>query len=154
MTAHAGQTIDLGNDITIEVLSPPPSLLQNTSDDIDNNGLVTRLSWNKISFLFTADIGREAEWHLIARRASLDSTVLKTAHHGSKTSSSSEFLAVVDPEAAVICVGTDNRFNHPDPEVVERLIAETGEDRVYITSQQGTIEFITDGNRLWVDTQR
>jgi len=61
---------------------------------------------------------------------------------------------VADPEATVICVGKDNRFDHPDSEVVERLVEKVGEDRVYLTSQQGTIEFITDGNRLWVRTER
>jgi competence protein ComEC len=104
---------------------------------------------NDISFLFTADIGLEAEWHLIAQRANLKSTVLKVAHHGSQTSTSPEFLAVVNPEAAAISVGANNRFGLPDSEVVDRLTDGVGSDRVYLTSTHGTIEFITDGNRLW-----
>jgi competence protein ComEC len=59
-------------------------------------------------------------------------------------------LATVDPEAAVICVGADNPFGHPSPEVLERLIGRRGEDNVYRTDQDGTIEFITDGLTLWV----
>jgi len=76
--------------------------------------------------------------------------VLKVAHHGSKTSTSPQFLAAVDPEAAVISVGADNTFGHPGPEVVERLIDRLGEDNVYRTDEDGTIELITDGERLWV----
>lgn len=151
--AHAEQEIDLGDGIKIEVLHPPSLLLQGTSDDVDNNGVVLRLNWNKVSFLFTADIRQEAEWDLIARRANLKSTVLKVAHHGSRTSTSPEFLAVVDPEVAVISVGANNRFGLPNTEVLDRLTQRLGSDTVYLTSNHGTIEFVTDGERLWVKTR-
>ncbi|GAI31153.1 unnamed protein product, partial [marine sediment metagenome] len=111
-----------------------------------------RLNWGRVSFLFTADIRDEAEFELVSQRANLKSTVLKVAHHGSKTSTSSQFLAAVDPEIAVISVGMDNPFGHPSPEVVERLIDRLGEENVYRTDKNGTIEFITDGERLWVKT--
>jgi competence protein ComEC len=147
---HAGQEINLGSGMKIEVLHPPSPLLQDTSDDIDNNGIVLRLIWNKVSFLFTADIGHEAEWYLIAQRANLKSTVLKVAHHGSQTSTSPEFLAIVSPEVAAISVGANNRFGLPNNEVVDRLTEHLGSDRLYLTSTHGAIEFITDGNRLWI----
>jgi len=149
-TGHAGQEVNLGNGIKIEVIHPSSPLLQDTSDDIDNNCIVLRLSWNKVSFLCTADIGHEAEWYLIAQRANLKSTVLKVAHHGSQTSTSPQFLAVVNPEVAAISVGASNRFGLPDSEVVDRLTEQLRGDRIYMTSTHGTIEFITDGNRLWV----
>jgi len=149
-TAQAGQEIYLGNGIKLEVLNPPASLWEETSHDVDNNGVVLRLSWGKISFLFTADIREEAEFELIGQRANLKSTVLKVAHHGSKTSTTSQFIAAVDPEVAVICVGADNPFGHPSPEVLERLTDRLGEDNVYRTDQDGTIEFITDGEKLWL----
>jgi competence protein ComEC len=153
-TGHAGHKISLGNGINVEVLHPPSPLLQDTSDDIDNNGIVLRLSWNKVSFLFTADIGHEAEWYLIAQRANLKSTVLKVAHHGSQTSTSLQFLSVVNPEVAAISVGASNRFGLPDNEVVDRLTKQLINDRVYMTSTHGTIEFATDGNRLWVKCEK
>jgi competence protein ComEC len=149
-TGHAGQEINLGSGIKIEVLHPSSPLLQNTSDDIDNNGVVLRLSWNKVSFLFTADIGHEAEWYLIAQRANLKSTVLKIAHHGSQTSTCPQFLAVANPEVAAISVGASNRFGLPNSEVLDRLTELVGDGRVYLTSTHGTIEFVTDGNSLWV----
>jgi competence protein ComEC len=148
--ARAGQEIDLGNGIKMEVLNPPESLWDGTSDDVDNNGVVLRLSWGQVSFLFTADIREEAEFELIGQRANLKSTVLKVAHHGSETSTTGQFLAAVDPEVAVISVGTDNTFGHPGPEVVERLTDRLGEDNVYRTDEDGTVEFITDGERLWL----
>ena len=76
--------------------------------------------------------------------------MLKVAHHGSETSTSPQFLAAVAPEVAVISVGVDNTFGHPSPEVVERLIDRLGEDNVYRTDEDGTIEFITDGEGLWL----
>jgi competence protein ComEC len=148
--AWAGQEIDLGSGIEMEVLNPPEGLWEGTSDDVDNNGVVLRLTWGKVSFLFTADIREEAEFELIGQRANLKSTVLKVAHHGSETSTASQFLAAVDPEVAVISVGADNPFGHPSPEVVERLIDGVGEYNVYRTDEDGTVEFITDGDRLWL----
>jgi competence protein ComEC len=152
--AHAGQQIELGDGIELEVLNPPSPLLQGTSDDVDNNCLALRLSWNEISFLFAADLGKEAEWHLIAQRANLRSTVLKVGHHGSLTSTSEQFLAAVNPQIAAISVGADNRFGLPDTEIIDRLATQLGNDGVYLTSTHGTIEFITDGNRLWLKHDR
>ena len=152
--AKAGQEIDLGSGIKMEVLNPPNEFFEGTSADVDNNGVVLKLSWGEISFLLTADIRWDGEIELIKQRANLKSTVLKVAHHGSKTSATPQFLAVVDPEVAVISVGANNTFGHPSPEVVERLEGRLGEDNVYLTSQNGTIEFITDGEKLWVRMER
>jgi len=150
--AHSGQEIELGTGLSIDVLNPPPGLLNGTSDDVDNNGLVLRLSYNDVSLLFTADIGLEAERYLVAQRAKIKSTVLKVAHHGSKTSTSSGFLAVVNPEVAAISVGSSSRLGLPNADVTRRLTEQLGENRVYTTAKNGTIESITDGKRLWVKT--
>ena len=147
--AIAGQEIDLGGGIKLEVLNPPAELFQGTSDDADNNGVVLRLEWGEVSFLLTADIRYDGEFELIQERPGLPSTVLKVAHHGSSSSTTEQFLAVVDPQAAVISVGA-NTYGHPGGEVVERLEGRLGEDNVYRTDEDGTVEFITDGERLWV----
>jgi len=147
--AHAGQEIPLGNGMAIEILHPPESFLQDMSDYINSNGIVLRLSYNTISFLFTADINEETEWYLISQRANLKSTVLKVAHHGSQTSTSAELLAVVAPKAAVISAGSNNNFGHPHSEVISRLSKKLGKERIFLTLENGTIEFITDGIGLW-----
>ena len=153
-SVYSNHIIELGNNIYMELLNPPIPLFQNTSDDTNNNSLVIRLYYNEISFLLTADIHYEAEYHLISNRTCFKSTVLKVAHHGSNTSSSTSFLTMVDPEIAVISVGRDNRFNHPHPDTLERITGVVGTDRCYLTSLSGTVELITDGTKLWLSTEK
>ncbi len=86
--------------------------------------------------------------------ASLASTVLKAGHHGLATSTSAEFLAVVNPQAAVISAGKDNLYGAPSSEVMARLEKRLGEANVYRTDEHATIEFTTDGKRLWVKAGR
>ncbi len=149
ITARAGQQIALG-EATLTVLHPPEALLKDTDEDTDNNGVVLCLKTGNVSFILAADIRREAELHLITRRAVLKSTVLKVAHHGSDTSTSQEFLSAVDPQIAVLSVGADNKFGHPNPDVVTRLEQQIGADNIYRTDHHGTIQFTTDGEKLWV----
>ena len=92
----------------------------------------------------------ETELELIHNRANLNSTVLKVGHHGSDTSTTPQFLAVVNPRIAVISVGADNEYGHPADEVMTRLGEKTGMENIYRTDEDGTIEFITDGERMWV----
>ena len=152
--AQAGQQIDLGEGVVMKVLNPQEFPLTDTQSDIDNNGVVLHLSMGKVSFLFTADIMWEAEFELITRRANLSSTILKVAHHGSDTSTTPEFLAVANPQVAVISAGAEDRFGHPSDEVMERLEERLGSENIYLTSEKGTIEFITDGERLWVEVEK
>ncbi|MBA7594376.1 ComE operon protein 3 [subsurface metagenome] len=147
--AQAGQEIDLGDGVIIEVLNPPTPPLYGTGSDINNNSVVLRLSLGRVSFLLTGDIEQEAEFRLIAWGNDLTSTVLKVGHSGSHTSTTAEFLAAVSPGVAVISVG-ENRFGHPHREVLDRLEASLGAENLFRTDEQGTIEFITDGERLWV----
>jgi competence protein ComEC len=149
--ARAGQQIDLGDGVVIEVFNPPSSLLTGSGSYIDNNSVVIRLECGSISFLLTGDIGRETEWELIRGRVTLESDVLKVAHHGSATATTPEFLAVVSPALAVISVGADNDFGLPDEKVVDRLEKKIGEENVYRTDEQGNIDFTTDGEKLWVE---
>ncbi|MFC1897316.1 ComEC/Rec2 family competence protein [Chloroflexota bacterium] len=152
-TSQAGQQIDLGETV-IEVFNPQIPHLTDTESDVDNNGMVLHISMDKVSFLLIADIMWEAEFELIACRANLTSTILKVAHHGSDTSTTPEFLAVVNPQLAVISVGVDNKFGHPTPEVMERLEEKLGSENIYRTDEHEIIEFITDGERLWVRVEK
>jgi competence protein ComEC len=148
--ARAGQEAELGEGITISVLHPPPTLMAGTGADANNNSVVLHLEAGRVSFLLTGDIEQEAEFWLIYNGAELASTVLKVGHSGSHTSTTPEFLEAVGPQVAVISVGKDNSYGHPYGGVVARLEATLGEENLFRTDEQGTIEFITDGERLWV----
>jgi competence protein ComEC len=89
---------------------------------------------------------------LVSAGLPLTATVLKSSHHGSKTSSSESFLEAVNPRLVVISVGADNRYGHPALEVLERYV-ERGLT-ILRTDERGTVEFITDGEQLWVETAR
>ena len=90
----------------------------------------------------------------MASGAALDSDVLKVPHHGSDSSSIAEFLSAVGPATAVISVGEGNRYGHPHAEVVERLREVVDDDMLFLTSERGSVEFISDGETLWVRTER
>ncbi len=152
--ARAGQRIELGAGICLDILHPPADLLQDTDSDIDNNGVVLRLVYGEVSFLFTADIHQEGEHCLLRQGVELESAVLKVAHHGADSSSSLPFLNAVSPQLAIISVGAENRFGHPHPETMTRLTGKLGQDKVYLTSERGTIELISDGHKLWLKTER
>ena len=153
VTAFQGQTISLDSVTRLEILSPPLRPIRDASSDSNNNnGVVMRLVYGGVSFLLTADIEAEAEARLLRKDLSLKSSVLKVPHHGSKTSTTPRFLSAVSPVAAVVSAGADNRYGHPHPQVTGRLEDALGVDGTYITAQQGDIEFITDGKRLWVKT--
>ena len=152
-TVRAGDSLDLGQGIVLEVLHPPVELLSGTEADANNNSLVLRLVWGEAEFLLTGDIETEAERVLLRSGHNLAADVLKVAHHGSGGSSGSEFLEVVAPAYAVISVGEENRFGHPGEGVLERL-AGLGEVTVLRTDTAGTIEFVTDGEQMWVRTER
>jgi competence protein ComEC len=153
LTLIAGEYIMLERGIRLSVLHPPVALLQGTGDDINNNTSVLRLEWDKVSFLLTSDIAEDAEKYLLQNRANLRSSVLKVAHHGSRGSTCDSFLAAVHPSAAVISAGEGNRFGHPHREIIDRLATQTGSNRVYNTILDGSIEFITDGKKLWCRTE-
>jgi competence protein ComEC len=151
---YNGQQIVLDGEVTLEVLHPPSPALRRSQWDGNNNGLVFRLAYGEVSFLLTADIEAEVERYLVLTHRNLKSSVMKAAHHGSKTSTIPTFLESVSPVAVAISAGEDNRFGHPHPEVVERLEQQVGQQRIYQTAEHGNIEFISNGRSLWVKTQQ
>ncbi len=117
----------------------------NTSGNEASN--VIKLMYRNFSALFTGDIPQERELKLVNDYGSrLSSTILKVAHHGSKTSSSEEFLQTVKPKFAVISVGKYNSFGHPNDDVLSRL--EKLPTNILRTDANGAIVFTTDGYKL------
>jgi competence protein ComEC len=152
--AQEGQIWSIGDGVSIQVLNPPAKPLRGTSSDVNNSSVVLRIAYGQRSFLLTGDIFEEGEDWMVRQGASLDSDVLKVAHHGSRTSSSEDFLNKVTPRFAVVSVGRENRFGHPHPDTLEMLREKTGEGAVLTTAEHGTIEMMTDGERLEVKTER
>ncbi len=137
-----GESFSLGES-TIEVI-----YVGNDDSDLNLTSIVLKLTYNDVSFLFTGDISSEIE-NLILN-SSIDSDVLKVAHHGSKYSSSFDFLNKVNPKYAVISVGNNNSYNHPDDITLERL--NQLKVKTYLTSKDGTLIFTSDGDRINVQT--
>jgi competence protein ComEC len=147
--AQAGAHLSLGDGVWAEILHPGRA---SAGDRLNDHSVVLRVGLGGISFLLPGDIEAGVERRLSAGGAPLGATVLKVPHHGSKTSSCEPFLTAVDPQVAVVSVGADNRFGHPAAEVLRRY-AEQGIP-VLRTDELGTIEFVTDGQRLWVQAER
>lgn len=114
--------------------------------DVNEVSVVMLGKYGKFSWLLTGDIGEGEEDVLRLTDELQQVEVLKVGHHGSKTSSSEEFLKVIQPKLAVISVGKNN-FGHPSWEVVERL--EAVGSRIVRTDQQGLVEVVSDGRRWW-----
>ncbi|PKB84157.1 MAG: DNA internalization-related competence protein ComEC/Rec2 [SAR202 cluster bacterium Io17-Chloro-G9] len=153
ITVQSAYRIELEPGTTLEVLNPPRDPIGGAWKEANNNGLVLRLVYGQVSFLLAADIEALAENYLVGQSDTLDSAVLKAGHHGSSTSTTPPFLSRVNPMVAVISAGESNRFGHPSQEVLDRLVEVVGEEGVYRTDTDGRIEFISDGQRLWVRTQ-
>jgi competence protein ComEC len=147
--AAAGEWVDLGRGVRLEVRSPPEGPPIGAPDDFNNNAIVLRLVFREISFLLTADIEAPAEESLIASNGDIHATVLKIAHHGSDGSTSIPLLDAVRPRLGVISVG-DNSFGHPSPATQLRL----GGTPYLRTDENGQVRFRTDGEYLWVDYDR
>jgi len=150
--ARAGMRIGTGDGVELMVLHPGPELMKYTEADANNNSVVARLGIGQVSFLLPGDIEEVAEAMLLASGQELASTVLKVPHHGGNISSSAAFLKAVNPELVAISVGADNRFGHPSPQVVERLEELVGGERILRTDERGTIEVVSDGERVWIKT--
>ena len=127
--------------VKIDVLWPPRSDEAVGSDN--NSSLVMRLTHGDNTFLFTGDIEKEAEAQLLIDQTPLNANVVKVPHHGSRTSSTIDFVSAVRPTLAVIPVGNRSLFGHPHPEVVERWSVAGAETQT--TGSHGTISVISDG---------
>lgn len=139
--ARKGIKINLGSGVVFEVLFPDRdvSLLESNTSSI-----VGKLSYGNIDFLLTGDSPKAIENYLVATvGAGLESDILKAGHHGSKTSTSEEFLKTVTPKLVIVSAGKDNRYGHPHKEVLDIL------DRFNIpflnTANEGSIRCDSDG---------
>lgn len=147
--AHAGQEIRAGA-LVIAVLSPFENKSGVSLKNPHDANVSTKLIYGGTSALLMGDAEKMIEYRLVYERSeSLRSDVLKVGHHGSKTSSSQEFLAAVSPKIAIIQAGRKNRYGHPTQEVLDRISAAGA--AIFRTDLDGDIAFASNGIQYWIE---
>lgn len=150
--ARRGMTLDLGPDVTAEILWPVDPLMMDGSEESRNgNSVVIRITHGEIAFLITGDVEENAEEALVEADEDdlLRADVMVVPHHGSNTSSTADFLDAISPTVAIIPVGLDNQYGHPRDEVLQRLRFRS--IRIYRTDLDGTVEVRSDGDSYQVE---
>lgn len=128
-------------DATLEVLYTGVD-----TKDLNNTSIVLRLDYKNTSFLFTGDSTDITEKILLKKKQNLKVDVLKVGHHGSKYSTTTDFLNATNPKYAIISVGKNNTYNHPDTKTINKLNKYNIE--THRTDNEGTIIITSDGNNI------
>ena len=145
---RSGDILDCGEEVRAEVVSPPYLL-----EDNNECSIVIKMTYGNISFLLTGDAAGTAEKLMIGKYGyRLRVTVLKAGHHGSKHSTGEEFLEYLLPRVVIVSAGKDNKYGHPNEEVIGRVKKRGA--KIYRTDQQGTITIITDGKDYRVEIEK
>ena len=144
--------IDLGNPVSVEIISPPSEGIRSHSDharELNSNSLVTRMEYGNVSFLFTADTTWTTEEWLVENQFDLiDVDIMNAPHHGSKYASNyrdTNFIEYTSPNLVIFSTDMDNRYEHPDPNTIQRY-EEAGATTLQ-TGEVGNVVIKTDGVR-------
>lgn len=158
----AGDVLDFGNGVSFEIVSPSQSLIDEDTAaikakkkvDVNNESVVGRLTFGNFAMLFTGDAEGPVEKDMAASYGKkLKCQVLKAGHHGSKTSSTAEFLKLVQPESVVMSLGVNNQYGHPHEALLNRL-QKQGVKNIYRTDANGTITIVSDGSSYSITTEK
>lgn len=158
----AGDVLDFGNGVSFEIVSPSQSLIDEDTAaikakkkvDVNNESVVGRLTFGNFAMLFTGDAEGPVEKDMVASYGKkLKCQVLKAGHHGSKTSSTAEFLKLVQPESVVMSLGVNNQYGHPHEALLNRL-QKQGVKNIYRTDANGTITIVSDGSSYSITTEK
>lgn len=158
----AGDVLDFGNGVSFEIVSPSQSLIDEDTAaikakkkvDVNNESVVGRLTFGNFAMLFTGDAEGPVEKDIAASYGKkLKCQVLKAGHHGSKTSSTAEFLKLVQPESVVMSLGVNNQYGHPHEALLNRL-QKQGVKNIYRTDANGTITIVSDGSSYSITTEK
>lgn len=140
-TPITGDNYSLGGS-NFTILAPNST----SYDSLNNYSIVVKLTYLNNSFLFTGDAETLSENEMINKGLDLKADALKVGHHGSSTSTSQKFLDKVNPKYAVVSVGKDNSYGHPNKSVMDRL--QSKNIKVYRTDESGTIIATSNGNNI------
>ena len=149
---EGGEKVSIEDNLYFDIIWPfSDNMISDNS--INNNSLVCKLNYKNYSMLFTGDIEAIAEKAILKKYSKnlniLKSDILKVAHHGSKTSSITEFIEKIKPKYAIIGVGEDNKFGHPSDNTIQNL--EKANIRIYRTDKMGEIEMKTNGKEIKIN---
>lgn len=142
ITARAGVKLNLGDNVSAELLAPN----KDKYEEINDYSAVLKLTYGNNKFLFMGDVEKVSEREILNSGADISADVIKVGHHGSSTSSSNEFLDKVSPKIAVISVGRGNDYGHPNKEVLEDF--KKRGYTVYRTDLENTIVLQSDGKDI------
>lgn len=132
-------------DLAFKILHPKSKENQISENPLNNNAIVCMVKYKNRRILFTGDIEKVAENEMVKEYTNgLKADILKVGHHGSKTSTTKEFLDLINPSVALIGVGQNNKFGHPNEDVIKRL--EEKNIQIYRTDEMGEISVIIDKN--------
>lgn len=148
-------TLIVSGDLKIECLGPGNRLLDRVGQSNNETSMVLLLEKGEFQMLFTGDmegLGEQEIIEILKKRKVTDNMVLKVAHHGSKNSTSEEFLSVLMPQVSIISCGINNRYGHPHEETVERLEGIVTE--IFYTMESGQITLQIEEGRITVDEYR
>lgn len=144
-----GVNIDIGEGALLETFSPN----QEEYNNLNNYSPIMKLTFGNNSFLFTGDAEKEVEEEVLSKyKDKLNSDVIKFGHHGSSTSSSTEFIEEVSPSYGIISCGVDNSYGHPHKEILK--IIQDMNIKTYRTDTQGQVIVISDGNSIEIKTEK
>ena len=115
--------------------------------DLNATSIIINMLYGEKSYLFTGDTTEEVEATILNKNIDID--VLKVAHHGSRYSSSYEFLNIATPDYAIVSVGEENSYEHPHIEAINRIKKHT--NSIYMTKDVGTIHLTSDGKNIDIE---
>ncbi|WP_148321983.1 ComEC/Rec2 family competence protein [Paraclostridium bifermentans] len=139
--------IDLGKNTEIEVFSPLENI---SSDNLNDYSPIIKITFFNNSFLFTGDAEISTEDTVLSQNNNLNCDILKVGHHGSSTSTSTDFLISTNPSVAIISVGKNNSYGHPTSETLSLL--NSYNIRTIRTDINGTVIAISDGKNINIST--
>lgn len=144
-----GNDINLGKNTNIEVFSPLENMI---TDNYNDYSPVIKITFHNNSFLFTGDAEAYTENQLLSDNVNLNSDIIKIGHHGSKTSTSYNFLNAVNPSVAIISVGENNTYGHTSADTLSNLSLMN--IKTYRTDLDGTIIVTSNGNKISINSSK
>lgn len=141
-----GDEFSLG-DANMKVIGP----FEEPTDNINNYSIVVKISFGEMDVLMTGDAETSVEKEILDSGENIDAEILKVGHHGSDTSTSTEFLDAVDPDYALISAKVGNKYNHPTDSTMKKF--KKRKTPVYRTDESGTVEAVITSDNVEFDCE-